>query len=130
MINKIIAKLKNYNRTPTQMFPWTFTRFWCFILESALRSCHSLATFNRRVLKKHLEFFFSLWLVLFLKKETPSEVFSSKFFKIFGETFCKEQLQAAASMTSKFLSPDKEQSTFWCLYYDIWACFYVFDEKS
>ena len=53
-----------------------------------------------------LEFLFSR-LVLFFKKETPTEVFSRVFFKTFDKKVFKEQFRAAASMTSEFISTDK-----------------------
>ena len=49
-----------------------------------------------------LELLFSL-LVLFFKSETPAEVFSGKFFEIFGRNFLKQQFRAAASMTAEFI---------------------------
>ena len=53
-----------------------------------------------------LEFLFSR-LVLFFKEETPTEVFSRAFFKIFDKNVFKEQFRAAASMTSEFILTDK-----------------------
>ena len=57
-------------------------------------------------------FFFSL-LVLLFKKETSAQVFSCKFFEISEKTFFKEQLRAAAYMTSEFTSTERKHFESW-----------------
>ena len=75
--------------------------FSCEFSKNTFFTEHLQTTASGRVLKKigtirgktsALEFpFFSFSLIL--KKETPAEVFSSKFFKIFDKSFFKEQFR-------------------------------------
>ena len=79
-------------------------------------------TASRRVLKKIgtiqgktyvLEFPFFSFSLTYNKKETLAEVFSCKFFKIFDKSFFKEQFWATVSMTSEFISTDKNIFQSW-----------------
>ena len=107
----------------------------------AFTSSHPLATFKRRLLKKlstihgktlALEPLFSL-LVLFFKKETPAEVFSREFFRLFDKNYfielfrgcCFSDFRIYLNKAKTFWKLIIKQTIFWCPYYDIWTYFYV-----
>ena len=108
MISKISEKRKTSGLTITELrrrcFSWKFTRFWWYILDSALRSSCPLATFKISVLKKFGKIhgkrpvpFFSFSLIFQKKRESCRDI-SLQIFQILDKNFF---------MTPKFIWTNK-----------------------